>query len=395
MSRGSAARQSFVDAYGYPPAGVWAAPGRVNLIGEHTDYNDGFVLPFALPLRVLCAAQLRADGVARVRSQQLPGEEVTVRLADLRPGTVTGWAAYPLGVVWAIAAAGHAIGGMDLFIDGDVPLGSGLSSSAAVECAVASAVNGLGALHLDLSTLAGVARRAENDFVGAPTGVMDQMVSMHGRLGHVLLLDARTLEIEHVPFDLSAHDLALLVIDTRSTHDLVGGEYAARRHACERAARGLGVQALRDVSVDQLVGPAFERLAADEQRCARHVVTENARVLAVAATLRRGVDPRQAGHLLTASHVSLRDDFQVTGPELDVAVDAALAAGAHGARMTGAGFGGCVIALVDGASTDAVAGAVSAAFARKGFSAPRFFPARPSAGAHQLRRGLDFERAGS
>ncbi|MBA3249184.1 MAG: galactokinase [Geodermatophilaceae bacterium] len=382
--RASTVGDVFAGAYGRPPAGLWAAPGRVNLIGEHTDYNDGFALPFALAHRVVCAAAPRADGQARVRSQQAPEEEVTVGIADLGPGTVSGWAAYPLGVLWALQAAGHPVGGVDLLLDGDVPLGAGLSSSAAVECAVALAVSELSGLDLDRTALAGIARRAENDIVGAPTGVLDQMISLHGRAGHLMLLDTRSMQVESVPFDLDRRGLVLLVFDTRAPHRLVDGAYAERRRACERAAAHLGLPALRDLDVAALDGPAFASLPAELRRRTRHVVTENARVLAVVAALRADADPRVVGPLLTASHLSLRDDFEVTVPELDVAVEAALGAGAHGARMTGGGFGGCVIALVDSARAPDVSDAVAAAFRDSGFSAPRSFVTRPAVGAHRI-----------
>lgn len=375
---------AFTRAYGRPPAGLWAAPGRVNLIGEHTDYNDGFVLPFALPLRVVCAAALRSDGLARVRSQQAPEEEVIVNIADLAPGKVAGWAAYALGVLWALRAEGHWAGGIDLMVDGDVPLGAGLSSSAALECAVATAVRDLGSMRLDRTALAGIARRAENDFVGAPTGVMDQMISLHGRADHLMLLDTRTLQVEHVPFDVDRHGLALFVCDTRAPHRLVEGEYAQRREDCELAAGHLGVAALRDCDVDSMSGPAFRRLPARLHRRARHVVSENARVLAVVRALREGADPREIGPLLTSSHLSLRDDFEVTVPELDVAVEAALVAGAYGARMTGGGFGGSVIAIVDASQVSEVTGAVAASFERNGFSRPRSFQTHPAAGAGRI-----------
>ena len=382
--RASTVGDVFAGAYGRPPAGLWAAPGRVNLIGEHTDYNDGFALPFALAHRVVCAAAPRADGLARVRSQQAPEEEVTVGIADLGPGTVSGWAAYPLGVLWALQAAGHPVGGVDLLLDGDVPLGAGLSSSAAVECAVALAVSELSGLDLDRTALAGIARRAENDIVGAPTGVLDQMISLHGRAGHLMLLDTRSMQVESVPFDLDRHGLVLLVFDTRAPHRLADGAYAERRRACERAAAHLGLPALRDLDVAALDGPAFARLPAELRRRTRHVVTENARVLAVVAALRADADPRAVGPLLTASHLSLRDDFEVTVPELDVAVEAALGAGAHGARMTGGGFGGCVIALVDSERAPDVSDAVAAAFRDNGFPAPRSFVTRPAVGAHRI-----------
>jgi galactokinase len=377
--------EQFARAFHRAPEGVWAAPGRVNLIGEHTDYNDGFVLPLALPQRVLVAAGRATGDRSTVLSLQRPGDRVSFAAATVQPGEVEGWAAYAAGVFWALRSAGHDVPDLDLVLDGDVPLGAGLSSSAAVECAVIVSLRDVAALPLQPTVLALEAKRAENVFVGAPTGVMDQMAAMHGRSGHLVFLDTRSLMVEHVPFDLSRHGLSLLVIDTRSSHALVDSRYAERRESCEAAARLLGVSALRDVALCGL-----ERVLAllpDDllRRRVRHVVTENARVLDVVVLLRAdGADPREIGPALTASHVSLREDFEVTIDELDVAVDSALAAGAHGARMTGGGFGGCAIALVEKPALESVAHAVTAAFDRAGFDKPEFFVATPSDGARRL-----------
>lgn len=360
--------------------GRWAAPGRVNLIGEHTDYNDGFVLPLALPQRTVVHAARASDGAPTVvSSAQAPDDEVSFRTAELKPGRLTGWGSYVAGVAWALREAGHAIGDLTVSVDSDVPLGAGLSSSAALECAVALAWTELSDLHIDRSELARLCRRAENEFVGAPTGIMDQMASLYGRAGHLVFLDTRSLVVEQVPLDLAAAGLVLLVVDTRAPHRLVDGEYAERRRSCDAAVAALGVPALRDARLDDLAGlPDLLR------RRARHVVTENARVLAVVETLRSGADPREIGPLLTESHVSLRDDFEVTVPEVDVAVDALLAAGAHGARITGGGFGGCVIALVDADHAGTAVAAVEKEYARHGFSPPATFTAEPAAGAHRI-----------
>ena len=376
----------FRDEFSGAPDGVWVAPGRVNLIGEHTDYNDGFCLPFALPHRVTVAARRGSPGRWRVRSLSMPGV-VEFGLSELDTGArVTSWAAYPAGVVWALRAAGHDVPGADLLIDSDVPAGAGLSSSAALECSVLRALHDLGGLDIPPAEQATLAQHAENDYVGMPCGIMDQSASVLCQEGHALFLDTRTGIAEQVPFDVAAAGLAVLVVDTRAPHELVDGEYAARRASCERAAALLGVPALRDVSVADLPA-ALARLEQDSPetaRRARHVVTENARVLDVVALLRAG-DLREIGPMLTASHASLRDDFEVTVPQLDTAVDAALAAGALGARMTGGGFGGCVIALVDATAADDVAGAVTKAFDRAGFDPPAAFTATPSPGAHRLR----------
>jgi len=371
------------EVHGSRPEGVWFAPGRVNLIGEHTDYNEGFVLPLALQQGVGIAGTNRDDGVLSVRSLQTD-TPVDVVLADLSPGSVDGWGAYAAGVAWALREAGHDVTGADLVLDSDVPSGAGLSSSHALECAVGTALLGLAGIDLDPTDLALLVRTAENDFVGAPTGIMDQMASLHGRAGHVLFLDTRSLEVEPVAFDLAAHDLALLVIDTRAPHALVSGEYAERRDSCERGARTLGVTALRDVTLDAL-DDALSRI--DDPVVAkrvRHVVTEDARVLDVVRVLRDGDDPRAIGEHLTASHASMRDDFEITVPQVDTAADAALAAGAFGARMTGGGFGGCVLALVERSSAQRVADAVHDAYRSAGFDDPAAFVAEASDGARRV-----------
>ena len=370
----------FAEAFGGKPEGRGWAPGRVNLIGEHTDYNDGFVLPLALEQGVAAAARRVDEPVLRVHSAQL-GATVEVPLATIAPGVPAGWAGYVAGVAWALREAGSDVPGLDVVIDGDIPVGAGLSSSAALECAVAVAWNDLGGLGLSLDDLAAAARRAENDVVGAPTGVMDQMASLHGRAGHLVFLDTRSLSVEPVPFDPPSAGLALLVIDSKAPHALVDGEYAERRRSCEQAAEILGVPALRDVTD---LDAALDRLDDLLRRRVRHVVTENARVLQVVAALRAGDDPRTIGPALTASHASMRDDFEITVPEIDTAVTAALDAGAHGARMTGGGFGGCVLALVEADAVEHVVRAVEAAYEAAGFRSPVAFVATAADGARRL-----------
>ena len=377
----------FTEAFGGKPDGSWWAPGRVNLIGEHTDYNDGFVLPLALEQGVAAAARVAEDPVLRVRSAQ-QGETVEVPLDAIAPGAVDGWSAYVSGVGWALREAGHEVPGLDVVVDGDVPVGAGLSSSAALECAVAVAWNDLGGLGLSRDALAAAARRAENDVVGAPTGVMDQMASLYGQAGNLVFIDTRSLAVEPVPFDPPSAGLALMVIDSRAPHALVDGEYAERRQSCERAVEILGVRALRDVTVKDL-DDALARLGDGAEgdllrKRVRHIVTEDARVLDVVAALRAGHDPRRIGPALTASHASMRDDFEITVPEIDTAVEAALGAGAHGARMTGGGFGGCVLALVEGDRVEPVVRAVEAAYDAAGFRAPRAFVAAAADGARRL-----------
>jgi galactokinase len=372
---------AFRERTGRDPEGVWAAPGRVNLIGEHTDYNDGFVLPAAIDRLVLVAAGRRAGGRLRLWSLQAE-PPADLELAGIGPGTVGGWAAYPAGVAWALGQAGVELGGADLVVDGDVPAGSGLSSSAALECATATALADLGGAGLDRAALAGLARRAENEVVGVPSGVMDQMVSMLGRAGHALFLDTRSLGAEQVPLPLEAAGLCLVVIDTRAGHRLVDGAYADRRAACQAAAAVLGVPALRDAT-PALLERYATALGDPGLRRARHVVTENARVLAAVELLRAG-DLDRLGPLLAASHASLRDDYEVSSPELDTAVEAAVAAGAVGARMTGAGFGGSAIALVETALAGRVADRARDTFAAAGFGPPQVTAVVPSDGARRL-----------
>jgi galactokinase len=371
----------FAQCHGDQPEGIWYAPGRVNLIGEHTDYNDGFALPFAIGAGVCVAAGRRTDELIVVASRQCGSATVTTPLAGLRPGEVGGWAAYPAGVAWALSSAGHRLGGVSLAVDADLPLGSGLSSSAALACATGLALADLHGLALSRADVAAAGRLAENAFVGAPTGVMDQLAVLLSQAGHALLLDCRDKAGTLVPFAPASAGLCLLVIDTRARHELTDGGYGARRRACEQAARVLGVRSLRDVAgtsdLDRIADPELKRRA-------RHAITESQRVLETAGLLSRG-DLPAAGPLLTASHVSLRDDFQVSWPEADSAVAAACAAGALGARMTGGGFGGSVIALAPAAAAEEVADTVSADFARRGWRSPHIWPATPSDGARRLR----------
>jgi galactokinase len=370
----------FLDCYGSEPDGGWVAPGRVNLIGEHTDYNDGFVLPFALSRGTLVMASRADDGLLQVRSRQVRGGPQPMEVAGLRPGSVPGWAAYPAGVVWALREAGYPVGGARMVIDSDVPRGAGLSSSAALECSVALALADLYGLDISRAELAAAAQRAENDFAGVPCGIMDQSASLLCEAGHALLLDCRSGETSQIPFDTAAAGLELLVIDTAARHVLADGDYANRRAECERAAGVLGVRALRDVAdVGGLAGIEDPVLL----RRARHVVTENARVLAAVEVLRAG-RLGEAGVLLTASHESLRDDFEISWPEADAAVDAANGAGALGARMIGGGFGGSVIALAPAASCGRIQAAVRGRFAGEGFERPRSLGAAPSAAGHRV-----------
>ena len=364
--------------HGTEPEGVWHAPGRANLIGEHTDYNEGWVLPFALDRGVAVAAGRRDDDVLDIRSHQETGP-VTVPLASLRLGRVAGWAAYPAGVAWALREAGHAVGGASLVIDSDLPQGAGLSSSAAIECATAVALATLYDVSASRPELARLARRAENEMVGVPSGIMDQSASLLCEAGHALLLDCRTGDSEAVPLDPAAAGLALLLVDTGARHALTDGRYALRRLECEQAARALGVPSLRDVDDPARAADISDPVLA---RRARHVIADDCRVHA-AVDLLEARDLAGLGPLLHASHASLRDDFEISWPEADVAAEAAERAGGLGARMMGGGFGGSVLALVP-ADSARPREAIAAEYAGRGWPPPRFLPAPPSPGAGRL-----------
>jgi galactokinase len=373
------AHQAFADRFGTAPEGVWAAPGRVNVIGEHTDYNDGYVLPVALPHTTRAAVGRRTDGRVALASLQGDGTVVELGIDELAPGRPDGWAGYPAGVIEGLRD--RLTGGVSVLVDSDVPVGAGLSSSAALTCSVALALSDLTASELTRTDLVELARRSENDFVGAPTGILDQSASLLCTVGHALFLDTRERRTEQVPLDLAAAGLELLVVDTGTSHTHADGGYGDRRRECEEAAARLGVPALRDIAdVDRLVGLEDDVLL----RRARHIVTENARVLEVVRILRGDADPRAIGPVLTEGHASLRDDFQISTDELDACVDAALAAGAHGARMVGGGFGGSAVVLVDRDQAEAVADAVRGRFTQEGYTAPRTFDVIPSAGARRL-----------
>ena len=369
--------------FGGPPDGVWLAPGRANLMGEHTDYNDGYVLPFALGQSVTAAAARRAGRRLTLCSRQEPAAAVEIALDGLAPGRVTGWAAYPAGVAWALEAAGHRLPGACIAFDSDVPSGAGLSSSAALECATALVLTELAEVAVPRRELAAIARRAENEFVGVPTGIMDQSASLLCRSGHALLLDCLSLETSQVPFDPSAAGASLLLVNTRAKHDLADGEYGERRAECEEAARLLGIPSLRYLTnpadLDRLADPVLRRRA-------RHVITDDQRVLDVVTLLSSPPADayREIGRLLTQAHASLRDDFEISWPEADTTVEAALAAGAFGARMIGGGFGGSVLALVPATAGVPVRAAITEAFGRSGWRRPEFLDAAPSDSARRL-----------
>lgn len=379
----ASAEHRFAEYYGRRPVGVWSAPGRVNLIGEHTDYNDGFVFPFAIDRRTTVAVGDRDDRLVRVASTFSP-DVVEVHLDELTPDAVSGWAAYPLGVVWAFGEHGADLAharGVDLHIHSDVPVGAGLSSSAAIECAVALALDEHWALGFDRPTLAKIGQLAENRVVGAPTGIMDQSASLLGEADAGVFLDCRSLDADVIPLGFAEAGLSLLVVDTRVSHSHATGGYAARRASCEAGARALGVESLRWIDVDDL-DRARELLDDETFRRVRHVVTENQRVLDTVRTLREQ-GPGALGPLLDASHVSMRDDFEISVPELDLAVETAQANGAIGARMTGGGFGGAAIALVADDLVPVIADAVREAFAARGHREPAIFTVHAAQGARR------------
>lgn len=379
------AARLFIEAYGHEPDGVWSAPGRVNIIGEHVDYQDGLCLPMAISHRCFVAAASSGTGLLRLRSAQ-SDEVLEIDVRDLAPEAVQGWPAYVAGVLWALGRTRPDArpGGADILVDGQVPLGAGLSSSAALECSAAEAFEALGSLGTTPRERIRACISAETDFAGASTGGLDQSASVLCTRGHALLLDCRDLTTADVPWDLASHGLALLICDTRAEHSHVDGEYAARRRDSEEAARTLGVRTLRDVEPAELDAALARIEDATVRRRARHVVTEIQRVRETTALLERGSlrgSVAELGALLNASHDSLRDDYEVTVPALDVAVEAAREAGAHGARMTGGGFGGSIIALVEEDDARSVARAIADAFAARGLGEPEFFLALPEDGA--------------
>jgi galactokinase len=374
----TAATERFSDLVGHLPEGLWRAPGRVNLIGEHTDYNSGLALPFAIDRATVVAAGRRSDRLIRVHSTNMD-DQVTASLDDLDrwdPQAFSGWSRYALGVVWALSVgAGEHSGaecpGVDLVVSSDVPVRSGLSSSAALTVAVAVAVNDIAGLGLSVAKVARAAQQAEAGFAGVPCGLLDQLAALEGRPGAGVLIDFLTFDTEVVPLEVGP----LTVVNTRVEHANAGGAYADRRRACEKAALQLGVPTLRQATLERVQA----ELEGELRRRARHVVTENDRVRETAARLRQD---RPVGDLLVSSHASLRDDYEVSCPELDLAVSTALANGAAGARLTGAGLGGCAIAI--GVDVDDLAGPVSKAFEAAGFRPPDVFRVTPTAGAGRL-----------
>jgi galactokinase len=372
--------KKFLETFGVEPDLVAAAPGRVNLIGEHIDYSDGFVLPFAIKDRTFVAARKRNDSTVRIASAQRRNKIVTVDISKVKPGLKGEWERYALGVLWALGVKD----GVDLLIDGHVPLGAGLSSSAALECSVATAMNHLFDLGFNLEELARLTQKAENQYVGVPCGIMDQSVSLMATQGSALLLDCRDLSTKNIPFDVASSGLELLIIDTQAHHALTDGGYAERRASCDSVVAKLGIRSLRELTMEQLENSRGSLTETEFVR-ARHAVTEMKRVLDCVQALSDS-NFAKVGELINQSHASLRDDYTVSCPELDTAVDAALAAGALGSRMVGGGFGGSAIALIQASKTTETIKAIEKGFSSKGFKAPRFFTSLPSQGAELLSR---------
>ena len=367
--------EKFEAKFGCAPTGVWSAPGRVNIIGEHTDYNEGFVLPIAINRATYATIALREDNVARVAST-FTDEVIELNIDQL--GEATGWAAYPLGVAHILRASK----GFDLFIDSDVPVGAGLSSSAAIECAVALGLDELLGLGNDRRALARIGQRAENEVVGAPTGIMDQSASLLGKVDHAVFLDCQSLAVENVELGFAAAGLELVVIDTRVAHRLNDGGYATRRAACETASAAFKVPSLRHLSVKDLED-GRELVDGVTYRRAHHVVTENDRVLEFVAALKLG-DFARCGALMVQSHASMRDDFEISIDELDTAVETSMRHGALGARMTGGGFGGAAIALCPIEKISDLTNSVYAEFELLGYARPEIFTVNAADGASRL-----------
>ena len=365
----------FAKGFGYPPEVVASAPGRVNLIGEHIDYSEGFVLPFAIDAVTKCAIAKRDDGKIRIISAQKKNEIIESNLEAIAAKEGSAWSRYIYGVIWAMEIET----GLDIYIDGKVPLGAGLSSSAALECSLATALNHLFHLEKTLPELARLTQRAENDYVGVPCGIMDQSISLMARAGYGLLLDCQDLSTRHIKIDFASKSLRLLIIDTQAHHALTDGGYAKRRESCEEVAKIFSIPSLRQLSMESLLAHKA-KLSELQFKRARHGVSEMLRVLDAVKAL-EAEDFEALGQLLNQSHNSLRDDYEVSCPELDLAVDTALSSGALGARMVGGGFGGSAIALIKESDAGTISSTIERAFAKNGFKAPRFFDSLPSDGA--------------
>ncbi len=368
----------FKEVFGYEPEGVWSAPGRANLIGEHTDYNEGFVFPFGIDKRTYVALSPRSDSLCRV-SSDIDGKTYETDLSS-KPEDMD-WALYPLGVAWVMRE--WAKSGFDAFFTSNVPVGSGLSSSAAIECAIGVALNEIWSAGRTKQQIALLGQRAENDVVGAPTGMMDQTASMLAERDSAVFLDCQSLEAKAVPLHLEERDLVVAVIDTRVAHRHSDGGYRVRRESCERGASIMGVNSLRGLTKADL-SRAQSLLSDVDFRRVRHIVTENQRVLDSIDALQAG-DMARFGELLLASHDSMAHDFEISIEELDLAVEVAMKTGAIGSRMTGGGFGGAAIAVIDKALLSTLEKNCQAAFSAKGYLEPKVFAVVPSEGAKRER----------
>ncbi len=373
------ARDAFITAFGTTPALAVQAPGRVNLIGEHTDYNDGFVLPCAIDYRTVISGSPRDDGQVRVIAADYAGEGDEFSLtAAIEPRYDRLWANYVRGVVKYLQEAGHSLRGADLAVSGNIPQGAGLSSSASLEVATGQFFKALGGLDIDPTELALIGQRAENRFVGCNCGIMDQLISARGEAGHALLIDCRSLATQSVAIP---EGIAVLIINSNVQRGLVGSEYNTRRRQCEEAARFFGVKALRDVDLSTYAAMAAS-LGPVVARRARHIITDSQRALDLAAALPAG-DMRRIGQLMADSHASMRDDFEITCPQVDALVDIVkeVIGDAGGVRMTGGGFGGCVVSLVPDALVAPVRTAVSDRYPAATGLRGAIYVCHPSAGA--------------
>lgn len=369
-------KTAFERIYAGKPAFVVRAPGRVNLIGEHTDYNDGFVFPMAIDSGVWIALRPREDHKVVIQSLDF-NETITFDLLQLKAEKPVKPAEYMKGVAWALMQAGYALNGFEGCMQGNVPIGAGLSSSAALEVATARAFAVVSGFTWDAARMAQLSQKAENEWVGMNCGIMDQMISAAGKAGSALLIDCRTLEFEAAPIPSNA---VVVVLDTSTRRGLVDSAYNERRAQCEAAARFFGVKALRDVSVERLLaeGSGLDQVTF---RRARHIVTENARTLEAKQAMQAD-DAAWLGRLMKASHASLRDDFEVSSPALDTMVDLANDfRGCYGARMTGAGFGGCAVALVDRNQAERFVDYISPAYRHATGNDPQIYVTQPAEGA--------------
>ena len=381
---GAHATSEFSRTYKRPAQWIAAAPGRVNIIGEHTDYNDGFVFPMAIDRYTVIAAA--PNNTRKVQLHSTAGHSPTTIDLDqpLKPATKGSWFNYPLGVIAGFAARGQRIPGFDAVIHSTVPLGGGLSSSAALEVSTATLLEAITGHKLDPVDKALLSQKAEHDFAGMPCGIMDQFISVMGREDHILLLDCRTRATELVP--MSDPSVAVLITNTNVKHELTGGEYAQRRAQCESAARALGLKSLRDATLKQLEQSNGCMSPVEFQR-ARHVIGEIDRTVEAAREVRASNWSR-VGELMYASHYSLKDDYEVSCAELDTVVEIARnlgpSCGVYGCRMTGGGFGGCTVALVNASAVDSVSAHIAANYEQQTKIKPSLFVSRPAAGATMI-----------